>query len=75
MPVETSSMAKAFPSDPVDFGILGRDIWHAWNRLESAIGRMQCAQPYQMTDAAARLDEAKNEMLKAMTLRDRENAK
>jgi hypothetical protein len=51
--------------------VLGRDIWQAWNNLESAIMRLQCAQPHQMTDAAARLDEAKDAMSKAMNHRNR----
>lgn len=68
---KTTSMAEYFK--PVDWSesILGRDVWHAWNALESAIMSMQCAQAHQMTAAGERLDEAKTAMQKTLSDRDR----
>lgn len=62
---------------PIDWSesFLGRDIWMAWNALESAIFGMQCAQANQMTDAIKQLDEAKRAMQRAMKDRDRTDAR
>ena len=35
-----------------------KDFWDAWDDLNRAIGRMLVAQPHQMSNAAATLEEA-----------------
>ena len=52
---------------------LGNEVWNAWNALDSAIHRMMCAQPHQITERAEQVEMARD--LMAMALRDRDRRK
>lgn len=60
----------AFP--PIDWSksILGRDVWEAWNQLESALHALGCAQLSQLSACDADVREKRRRM--AFVLRDRD---
>lgn len=71
---ERDAMARYFP--PVDWSksALGRDVWHAWNALDSAIMWLAGRPFSEATDNLVRLQEARRAMADALRRRDAEPA-
>lgn len=59
---------------PVDWSksAVGRSVWEAWNRLDSAIHRLICAHPRDFSACANEADEARQQMASALRNRDRQ---